>query len=535
MGNRLMMLFLSLTVIISLLFSSGCGKQKLSVIPKGPLDIQADSTIGSVAEVFSPGAVRVEGYGIVGSLRGTGSSECPPQIREYLRQYILKQSPDIKIDEFLSNNDTAVVTILGVIPAGAYKGQIFDLQVRSLAGTQTTSLNDGWLYAADLKIEGQFNTSFQILAQGTGPVYIDTIGDSIGDLKEGYILGGGRVLEEFHIGISLRNPDFRLAGLIRDRLNGRFGEDSVTAASPGQLTVKVPAEYRNEKLKFAALLRSTYIMQNPQVEQERIVLLAGQLASSPNKEASEIALEGIGRLSLSKLEPLLNSHDEEVQLRAARCMLNLGSEKGLEALRTIAMNLDSLYRIEALDAVFLSERGQDAASLSRLLLKDPDIEVKLAAYKNLVALGDVAVIREPVGRKLYLDQIAQSNEKVIYVTRSGAPSIVLFGSPIFCHENIFIQSSDGEITINASAGQSEVVVMRKVPKRPNLPPIQLKTSYQVSDIVRRLAEESIIKNKPAQPGLNISYGQIIALLKQMCEKGVITAEFKAGPHAKIGL
>jgi hypothetical protein len=114
----------------------------------------------------------------------------------------------------LNNSDTAIVTILGVIPAGAYKNQVFDLQVSALPGTQTTSLKDGWLYAADLKPEGRFDTSFQVLGKGEGPVYIDTLDESAGDLKEGYILGGAVVLEEFDIGVSLLILAFHFGNLI---------------------------------------------------------------------------------------------------------------------------------------------------------------------------------------------------------------------------------------------------------------------------------------------------------------------------------
>ncbi|MHC4689771.1 MAG: HEAT repeat domain-containing protein [Planctomycetota bacterium] len=297
----------------------------------------------------------------------------------------------------------------------------------------------------------------------------------------------------------------------------------------------VPSNYQHQKLKFVALLQSTYVLQTPQIEKERIIQLVGQLVGSPDKEPPEIALEGIGRPSLVKLEPLLKSSDEEVQFRAARCMLNLGNDKGLEALREIAINPDSFYRIEALDAVLLSNQRDTGASLARLLLRDSDFDVKLAAYKNLLVLDDVAIITEFVGRKFYMDQITQSNEKIIYVSRSGKPGIALFGSPLYCRENIFVESSDSEITINAGVGQPEVTVMRKVPKRPNLPPIQLKTSYKVSDIIRALGAEPVVKNRRAQPGLNVSYEEIISLLKQMCEKGIVGAEFREGPLAKIGL
>ena len=35
--------------------------------------------------------------------------------------------------------------------------------------------------------------------------------------------------------------------------------------------------------------------------------------------------------------------------------------------------------------------------------------------------------------------------------------------------------------------------------------------------------------------MSVSYAEAIALLKQMCDKGVIEAEFRAGPMPKIDL
>jgi hypothetical protein len=188
-----------------------------------------------------------------------------------------------------------------------------------------------------------------------------------------------------------------------------------------------------------------------------------------------------------------------------------------------------------MDAILISERRDSGISLARLLLRDSDFAVKLSAYENLMVLDDVAIITQFVGRKFYVDQITQSNEKIIYVSRSGKPRIALFGAPLYCREDIFVESLDGEITINAGVGQSEVTVMRKVPRRPNLPPIKLKTSYDVSDIIRSLGAEPIVKNRRTQPGLNISYEEIILLLKQMCEKGIIGAQFREGPLTEIGL
>ena len=94
---------------------------------------------------------------------------------------------------------------------------------------------------------------------------------------------------------------------------------------------------------------------------------------------------------------------------------------------------------------------------------------------------------------------------------------------------------DGNITINTPAGQEYVSILRKHPKRPNII-VQLKSSYEVSDIIQTLCEEPLKEEGRAGPrGLNVSYAEVIALLKQMCEKGAVEAEFYAGPMPKISL
>ena len=147
-------------------------------------------------------------------------------------------------------------------------------------------------------------------------------------------------------------------------------------------------------------------------------------------------------------------------------------------------------------------------------------------------MDDITMTRQLVARNFYLEQIVQIPQKSVFVARSGQPRIVLFGAPIRCKQNIFIQSTDGNITINAPAGQEFVSIMRKHPKRPNVV-IQLKSSYELSDIIRKLCEEPVKEKGEGQAGLNVSYGEMIALLKQMCDKGAIDAKFYAGPLPNI--
>ena len=490
--------------------------------------------IGSLVEVVTPGLIAVEGYGIVGSLRGTGSGDCPANIRTYLEQYILKQLPEqrMDVDKFIASPDTAVVHVYGVMSTSVSKGRHFDVTIAALPGTQTTSLEGGWLYRTDLKQLGRVGLATRILATAEGPVFIDTLDSDGSDKQSGYGLGGGTVLGEYPIGLVLRKPDYKIANAIRNRLNNRFGPETAKAVTSGQIRLDVPARYVKQQERFILIVRTMYLSETAEITQERIKTFIAKLAASEDKEVSEIALEAIGKESLKKLPALLNSSHEEVRLRAARCILNLGSDTGLDTLRVIAMDKDSAYRIAALEAITLGARRNDAAAISRRLLTDEKFEIRLAAYEQLRKLEDVAVIRIPIGRSFYLDQISRIPHKSIYVSRSGEPRIVLFGSPIFCKENLFIQSANGEITIDSPAGQKYVSVMRKHPTRPTvIGPV--KSSLEVGDIIRTLCEEPIRRTEQGREGLGVSYADMIGLLKQMSEKKAFEAPFLAGPLPTI--
>ena len=524
-------------ILITGLFVAGCGEpvqmgaESTELVP----EIDLGTTIGSLAEVASPKSIPVEGYGLVGELSGTGSSECPPQIRAYLRQYILSQLPERKMDveEFISSRNTSVVEVHGMMPAAVSKNQYFDVRVVSLPGTQTTSLEGGWLYGADLKMAGSFGITTKVLANAEGPVFIDTIGPSETSKKVGYVLAGGTVLDTYKVRLALQRPDYRIASIIRNRLNERFGDGTAEAVSPGQIELRVPAKYREQKQRFISIVRATYLVETPQITRERIRTFVRKLAASEDKEQSEIALEVIGNEILDKVAALLNSSDSEVRLRASRCMLNLGDDRGLNTLREIAMDKGSFYRVSALEAITAAASRNDSSSVSRRLLRDDDFDIRLAAYASLRKLDDIAVTQKLIARNFYLEQITQTKHKGIFVSRSGQPRIVLFGAPIYCRDNIFVQSSDGNITINAPSGQEDVTIIRKHPRRPNVI-VQLKSSFSVADIIQTLCEEPLKKGKSGHRGLGVSYSDTIALLKDMCDKGAVQAEFRAGRLPRIG-
>ena len=498
-----------------------------------------NTTVGSLGQVLSSTAIPVEGVGLVGGLNGTGSSECPPTVREYLKQYILSELPEearLDPDSFIDSLNTAVVLIEGIMPIENTGKRYFDLKISALTGTQTISLENGWLYQSEMKLLGRFNVVSQILADAVGPVYVDQLEEGFSNKRTGYILDGGKILsDDYKIRIQLYNPDYKITNVIRNRLNQRFGEDTARALMAGEIDIVLPAKYKEQRTKFIKMVKSMYFDDIPENMQQRIEKHIKQIVENPENDEDEIALETIGNDSLYRLSALLQSPNEHIRLRAARCMLNLRSNAGLDVIKQIILNTRSTYRIEALNAIADSGWHDDASMIARTILNDIDFNVRLRAYEILRKLDDRSVKRTPVGASFYLEQVPESTKKEIYVSRSGQPRIVIFGSPIYCHSGIFIQSENGDITINSSSGQNYATVMRNFPNRREDITGQVRCSLELSDIITALCDEPPAKNEQQRGGLGVSYSDMIALLKQLSDKEAIDADFHAGDLPKIDL
>jgi hypothetical protein len=484
-----------------------------------------------LTEVFASDPIPVRGYALVGGLNGTGSSECPEPIRAYLEKYILQHfsGQKVNVNEIISSPNTAVVIVDGIIPPAAAKGQRFDVRVTALPGTQTTSLVGGWLYGCDLYEARQLGISIKSLASAEGPVYIDSLDAGTVDGRTGFCLGGGSVLEEYRINLALRRPDYRIASQIRNRINERFGYETAWALAPGSVELRVPTKYTAAKAKFLQLVRFTYLTETPELVEKRILNHVRKLSSEPNKNADEFALEAIGNAAVPKLSAVLNSSDLDVRFRAARCMSNLGDKRASEILWSIATDKKSTHRIGAIDAIVNFSVGQDSVSLLGILLQDDDFNVRLAAYENLVRLNEGAISRKLIAGSFYLDQITASGKPAIFVSRRGTARVALFGAPIYCRNDLFIESPDGAITINAAPGEQVATIIRRHPRRPDTI-VRLKSSLDLADIIQTLCSEPVAQPGEGGPGLGLPYSTLVGIIKQMVDSGAIQAQFRTGPQ-----
>ncbi len=499
--------------------------------------LNPDSTIGSIATIDSPKSIPVEGVGLVGGLNGKGSSECPPVIRTYLEQYALTEvtrENKLSINNLIDSLDTAVVVIDGNIPVEDSGKSYFDVKVTAYPGTQTVSLENGWLYRSELKKIKTFGINTQTLADVIGPVFIDKISDSPIDKRTGYILGSGKIITKYAIGIVLNKPNFELTNNIRNRLNFRFGRNTAQAVKEGMILLSVPSKYQAQRGKFIELLKAMYVYDVPENETKRIEKHIQQIIEHPQSDEGEYALEAMGNQCIPQLSILLGAPDELVRFRAARCMLNLRSDEGMSVLIETALNKLSPYRVEALKAITESGRASDASSLALEFMKDKNFDIRLAAFEQLHKLNDKAITAKSIASVFYIERIEQTVGKDIYVTRSGQPKVVLFGSTINFNKGFLVTSANGEIAIEAPENQDYVIVTRKFPNRPDLTG-QIKCSYEVGDIIQALCDALPERGQMNRGGLGVSYSDLTALLKQMCDKGAVNAQFHAGPMPNIDL
>jgi len=529
-----------LIVVISMLLLVGCGesqkRKKKKIEPAQPL--QLDRTIGDLAEVVAFNPIPVKGIGLVVGLAGTGSAECPPATRDYLRQYILAQvgqQKTVNPDMMINSIDTAIVLVEGLIPAGAVKQEAFDVRVTALGGTQTTSLADGRLYTTELKLVGRIEevlTASKTLALAAGPIYIDNIAEPKPDPRIGYILGGGKATQDYQLLLAIFKPDFRTAAAIRNRINERFGRDTATATSENSIFLNLPDEFKDRKQRFIELVRSLYISTTAVAEDRQIYWLTQKLQTEPEKEKYETGLEALGKPAVTKLLPLLESDDAQTRFSAARCLLNIGDNRALKYLRDFAQDTTSSLRIPAIKAIGDTSEKQDIIAIMNRLVRDDDFNVRYIAYKYLAEFDDASIVRTAIAQDFYIDQVIQLASKTVYVSRKDEPRIVLFGAPIDCEKDIFIESDDGQIIINALPDEKRISIMRKNPVTGELMG-PLKTSYRLADVIKTLGDEPAPEDEKQRPGLGAPYSQIVELLKKMCEKGAVKAEFIPGPLSPI--
>lgn len=528
------------SVLLLLWIQGGCrtrraGGNKASHLP--PEVAGLGTTIGDVARLEFTGAIPVEGYGLVAGLPGTGSTHCSPQVLTYLRRFVSSEVPDrrIDVDRLVASKATAVVYLEGNLPQAALRGDRFDVKVTELSGDTGVSLAGGWLYAAELWPKGR-GKSTRTLARvkGASAIFMDRLMEDGKGSSTAMVLGGGYVVTPGTPQLNLFTPDFRAASTIRDRINSRFQPDTAIARSDTQVDFTISPRYYQQRIRFFRVLNALYLEQDQIRLAQRLDTLGQALVNKDQKQAFEPLLEGLGTPILPKLKLLLQDENDQVRLAAARCMLNLGSYEGLEALVRMVISSDFTQRREAVRSIIAVGGDTAIRPVLRTLLLQVELDMAQTIFGEVAALYNSSLSEEglpsrDVSGVLTLHEIPDAPYRLIAVSRTLQARVGLFGPDLICEPKAFVQSKDGHITVDTRAGRGIALVTRRLPKGGGVIG-PLNCSHRVADIIQLLCSKPG-KLDVNQGGTGLPYAELLPFLQQLCDEGAINAAFWAGPSA----
>ena len=513
---------------------------------KGELSIPPGvaGTVTEFAVLTGGEPTPIHGWGVVVGLGDNGSSEVPETLKKYLVQQMVKYKVGSASAgtlawtpaRMLADKDTAVVIVSGLIPPGAPEGTRFDLRVESLPQSQTVSLDGGLLLTTEMHMAsitgpGQVGMS-KCLALGRGSIFINPFGEDKqtdqARLRNGTIPNGGTVSVSREIHLELRRPDYRIANMIQDRINSKFGsqEKIASARHPSLVDLKIPSDRRQDYVHFLQVVLHVSLVGAPEQEEAQARRLARAILL-PTARGDDIGLtwEAMGRQVLPVVRELYTSDNAAAAYYALRTGLRLGDGLAAEPMMRLAQRDGSPFQIEAVEELGQAKPFLQSTPVLRDLLSSPNELVRVAAYEALTARGSAGLVdRIDVSGQFVVDVVECRRDYVVYVTRTGKPKIVLFGRKIPIRCPVFYCPPDELVTVTGGEKDSAIRVDRKMP-RGNLRSEFFEVEPTVIDLVQRigrLAERGI---DGKIEGLGLNYSQVVGVLYGMCKNGSIPAKF----------
>ncbi|HBS28211.1 MAG TPA: hypothetical protein DEB06_01890, partial [Phycisphaerales bacterium] len=485
--------------------------------------------------------VLVSGYGLVVGLDGTGSRDVPGPVRAVMEREMLalgvgrEVGPFARLtpNELLDDPNTAVVIVSAIIPIGAPAGTRFDVQIDTLPGTSTTSLEGGTLYTTNLYrgLVRPASPATTALASARGPLFINPFAspergalDSV-RRTQGRVLDGGWVIEPQPVFISLDAPSHTRARAMAEAINSRFPQQSGRApVARGRneelVELTVPPEFRDDPDEFTSLIR--YLRTEITFPEQAAVEYARALKEQPAlSESLAWALQALGPIAIPAVRGLYEYPETRPRLAALTAGAKLGDLLVRPHLEDLALSGPPGLRPSAI--ALLAVLGEDPKInlFLRDLLNDPDVGVRVSAYEALDRRNDPSIERRTVPGKFTIDSVP-SAEPMVYVTMQRAPKVVLFGSPLTLRRPVYVEAWNGRLMLTAdSPEQPRVKVYYKDPRS------EQGSSGEVRPELVELVEYMAHKTTPEEPapGLDFSYSEVVGALAALLAKGGAAAAF----------
>jgi hypothetical protein len=529
-------------------------------------------TVGELAIVSGTEPILVQGYSIVTGLKGTGGTVLPQSLREDMIKELARHGIR-EPEKVLSDPDNAVVNVVGLIPPGAAKGERFDVALAPAPGTDTASLEGGYLLQTDLvSPEDRRGTSYNgaVLAEGKGPVFVSPFllpsdkptavpagglrpisraetADNVpsgagsaaaptpapaaglgtkGDPRLGRVLGGGRNSAARTLVLQLIDPSARAADQIIRQVNARFPDAAKGRLDPSVITLRIPNSYTHDKIRFVYVVGSIYLSDNPAQRDVRVRQLVGQLRNPAERDNAAYALEAFGKAGVSLLEPLRNDPDPAVRFYAARTLTYVGALDAAATLEQFVGDDTSPFQEQAVRVLGEIAGGGKGPLLAAFDARNPN--VRIAAYLTLARVSPGLLPSVHIEDKMEVALVPSKGEPFVFVARQLKPRIVLFGN-VEIKPPLIVDTPRYLVTVS-EGGSKATLISKSLGGRH-----AIEASLSVADIVAAMAGP--VNSTPESPepkGLDLAYSDIVGFLDRAHTEGAMNAPIVLEPVQFVG-
>lgn len=498
-----------------------------------PLEDGANTLIGDVTVPYGMFPVTVEGIGMVSCLPGTGSDPPPsPHRTELIAD--MKARGVAQPNQVLASKNTALVLVRALLPPGIQKGDPFDIEVRVLSQSETTSLRGGFLLETRMKemqiLDDQQVHEGRVWGIAKGPILVDPSADAESNpilMCRGRVLGGGTAIRGRSLGLVLQegHQNVFYATQAANAVNKRFYTTSPGGIQEGMakahtdqwIELSVHERYRDNIPRYMQVVRSVALRESSAKRIERMSLLEKQLLDPITSARAALQLEAIGRQGVDLLKKGIASDDTEVRFRSAEALAYLDQSEAAEVLGHIARD-EPAFRVFALSALAAMNDPVAYEQLSTLL-ESPSAETRYGAFRALWTMNptDRRVMGEKLAGDFSYHILATSGPPMIHVTRNRRAEVVLFGEDQRLSPPVLIEAGPRIRIKSESDGQ--ISVSRFDIGQPDQKRI---VSTRIDDVIRAIAE------------LGGTYPDVVQALQQAKTKGSLASRFEVDALPEAG-
>jgi hypothetical protein len=494
--------------------------------------------------------IVVHGYGLVVNLKGTGDRIISDQIRSHMIQEMARRGVGSPSEGFpmspeavLDSPDTAVVVVTGIVPHGAVEGETFDVRVEPVPGADTTSLEGGRLWTADLRpAQGPLppvgSRQRSVIATASGDVFTNPfVAPNMGAEAEiatgtsvvadaGRVLGGGRMLRSMPLKLYLATPSHNDVSQLQQIINSYFpqepGQRVKTARGEGDQSIEitVPPSYYGRSREFVHLLQHTSILSFP--APTLVAFVNRVLKASPSDaEHASWRWQAMGPTVLPGIREFYRYPEELPRFAALRAGARLHDAAVEPHLLELAHNASPAVRKDAIELLGEMPPHPNIIMGLKDLLDDKDPDVRIACYEALAKSSPYFIHSVNVdGGKFRIDYI-DSETPMVYVTMANQPRVAVFGGEAAVKRPITLSTWGDRVWIRGDSADEKIEVAYR--EDDGSAPIY-SISPDLREFVPFLGHTTTIEAPMA--GLGLTYSETIGILASIYNARYLNADFR---------